>query len=103
MQVVQEPRVEWATLLQVMTRGEDCEQDGDGGSTRAYASPRVGSLVRREGQVDELLDLTEGASDRGRKRGPVVVTDELEDMELRGEEWRREAASMGRGVKKRRL
>ena len=53
--------------------------------------------------MDELLDLTEGASDRGRKRGPVVVTDELEDMELRGEEWRREAASMGRGVKKRRL
>ena len=68
-----------------------------------HAPSRVGSLKRREGCSDEMLDLTESASGSGRKRGPVVVADDLEDMELRGEEWRQEAAAMGRGVKKRRL
>ena len=33
----------------------------------------------------------------------MVVADDPEDMELRGEEWRRAAADLGRGVKKRRL
>ena len=64
---------------------------------------RPQSLKRRKGSGDEMLDLTESASGSGRKRGPVVVADDLEDMDLRGEEWRQEAAAMGRGVKKRRL
>ena len=96
------PRIA-ARRFRRLTRGEDCEPEALHFAKRAYVAPRLGSLLRRPGHEDALLDLTEGAGTGGRKRGPVVVTDELEDMELRGEEWRREAASLGRGVKKRRL
>ena len=48
------------------------------------------------------MDLREGQSARGRKRGPPVVLDDLEEMDLRGDEWRVQEARRGRGVKRRR-
>ena len=46
------------------------------------------------------MELGEEGEGRAVKRGRVLA-DPLEEMQLRGEGWRREAAKRGRGVKER--
>ena len=84
-----------------LVRGVDCVPSKGRWARGAYETPRSSSGSRRPTLGGEPVDLTDDAAAGGR-RGPVVVADDLAEMELRGDGWRVEMAAKGRGVKRKR-